>query len=244
MRRADRLFDIIQRLRTAGTPTTAASLAAALEVTTRTVYRDIAALQGRRVPIEGEPGVGYLLRPGFDLPPLMFTADEIDAIAVSARLVRRIRDPKLQKAAERVLEKLAAVVPESVRTQLSSAPIYVSDGSASIPHGVDLSVVRTAIREGRKMHIVYVDQYGTRTNRTIWPIAMVYYVDVTLIATWCELRNTYRHFRVERVETSTVLADTFPADNGKLLSRWREAQRGRAGAADAFIQTGARSPAA
>ena len=111
MRRADRLFDIIQTLRTAKGPVTAAALADSLEVTVRTIYRDIAALQGSRVPIEGAPGLGYVLRRGFDLPPLMFTSEEADAVAVGVRLLRRLRDPKLQAAAERVLAKLAAVVP-------------------------------------------------------------------------------------------------------------------------------------
>src|SRR5258708_19178833 len=117
MRRADRLFDIIQVLRTATGPVTAAALAAELEVTARTVYRDIATLQARRVPIEGAAGIGYLLRRGFDLPPLMFTNEEIDAIAVGARMVRRIRDPKLQAAAESVLAKVSVVLPEALRAQ-------------------------------------------------------------------------------------------------------------------------------
>jgi len=111
MRRADRLFDIIQSLRTATHPVTAAALAERLEVTVRTIYRDIAALQGSRVPIEGAPGLGYVLRRGFDLPPLMFTAEEADAIAVGVRLLRRLRDAKLQRAAESVLAKLTVVVP-------------------------------------------------------------------------------------------------------------------------------------
>src|ERR1700704_2022936 len=123
MRRADRLFDIIQNLRVATRPLTAAQLADQLEVTVRPVYRDIAALQASRVPIEGAAGVGYVLRRGFDLPPLMFTTDEIDAIAVGAKLVRRIRDPKLHEAAERVLAKVTAVLPEALRTQLATPPI-------------------------------------------------------------------------------------------------------------------------
>src|SRR5260370_776949 len=113
MRRADRLFDIIQPLRAAARPRTAAALADQLEVTVRTIYRDIAALQASRVPIEGAPGIGYVLRSGFDLPPLMFTADEIDAIAVGARHVRRLRDPKLQQAAESVLAKGTAGSPRN-----------------------------------------------------------------------------------------------------------------------------------
>src|SRR5688572_10826484 len=120
MRRSDRLFDIIQRLRTASRPTTAAMLARELEVTERTVYRDIATLQARRVPIEGAAGVGYVLRKGFDLPPLMFTIDEVEAIAVGARLVRRLRDPKLQEAADAVLAKVTVVLPDRMRSHLSA----------------------------------------------------------------------------------------------------------------------------
>ena len=119
MRRADRLFDIIQTLRSARHPLTAAAIAEKLEVTVRTIYRDIAALQASRVPIEGAPGLGYVLRRGFDLPPLMFTLEETDAIAIGVRLLRRLRDPKLQKAAESVLAKLAAVVPRELQSQLS-----------------------------------------------------------------------------------------------------------------------------
>src|ERR1700754_3072881 len=130
MRRADRLFDIIQTLRTASSPLTAAAIADKLEVTVRTVYRDVAALQASRVPIEGAPGIGYVLRRGFDLPPLMFTSDEIDAIIVGARHVRRLRDPKLQQAAESVLAKVTAVVPEALRGALRLPPFYVSEGSA------------------------------------------------------------------------------------------------------------------
>src|SRR5262245_8840673 len=154
MRRADRLFDIIQSLRTASHPVTAATLADKLEVTARTIYRDIAALQGSRVPIEGAPGLGYILRRGFDLPPLMFSPEEIDAIAVGVRLLRRLRDPKLQQAAESVLGKLSAVVPPPLQSQLVGAPLYVSDGSAPVS-GIDLSQLRYAIRETRKIHSLY-----------------------------------------------------------------------------------------
>src|SRR3954467_3021909 len=125
MRRSDRLFDIIQRLRTASKPTTAAALAEELEVTPRTVYRDIATLQARRVPIEGAAGIGYVLRKGFDLPPLMFTIHEVGAIAVGARLVRRLKDPKLQEAANAVLAKVTVVVPERLRQHIADAPVYV-----------------------------------------------------------------------------------------------------------------------
>src|ERR1700690_1394714 len=135
MRRADRLFDIIQALRVAANPMTAATIAERLEVTVRTVYRDIATLQARRVPIEGAAGIGYVLRCGFDLPPLMFTADEIDAIAVGARLVRRLRDPGLQDAADSVLAKITTILPDALRAGVASARFFVSDGQAETPQG-------------------------------------------------------------------------------------------------------------
>jgi len=234
MRRADRLFDIIQTLRVAKQPMTAATLADRLEVAVRTVYRDIAALQARRIPVEGAAGVGYVLRRGFDLPPLMFTADEVDAIAVGARLVRRLRDTGLQDAAESVLSKIATILRDPLRTGVVSAPFYVSDGDAVTPKGIDLSDVRYAIRETRKMRITYADAGGQRSNRTIWPIAMAYYVDVTLIGAWCELRLDYRHFRVERIVTSTLLDETFSTAGGKLVEGWlaRRAIEEVEGAAD------------
>src|SRR6266404_9458181 len=220
MRRADRLFDIIQILRTASHPITAAALAEKLEVPVRTIYRDIAALQGSRVPIEGAPGLGYVLRRGFDLPPLMFTIEETDAIAIGVRLLRRLRDPKLEAAAQSVLAKLSAVVPQPLQSQLVATPLYVSEGSAPAVTGIDLSQLRNAIRETRKLAIAYVDEEGRRTQRTIWPIAMAYYVDVTLLGAWCELRGDFRNFRVDRILGAEFLDDLFLAESGKLLAGW------------------------
>jgi predicted DNA-binding transcriptional regulator YafY len=220
MRRSDRLFDIIQRLRTASRPVTAATLATDLEVTPRTVYRDIATLQARRVPIEGAAGVGYVLRKGFDLPPLMFTLDEVEAIAVGAQLVRRLKDPKLQDAADAVLAKVSVVLPDPMRGHLSSTPIYVSPGMTPEAQGADLAEIRAAIRDSRKLYIAYADVTGRRSNRTVWPIAMAYYVDVTLVGAWCELRADYRNFRVERIQSSKVLDEHFDQDNGRLFREW------------------------
>ena len=220
MRRSDRLFDIIQRLRAASRPTTATTLAEALEVTPRTVYRDIAALQARRVPIEGAAGVGYVLRKSFDLPPLNFTIDEIEAIAVGARMVHRLKDPKLQEAAQSVLAKVTVAVPERLRPHIADAQIYVSPGMTAEAQGADLAEVRAAIRDSAKLYISYADEQGRRTNRIIWPIAMAYYVDVTLIGAWCELRADYRNFRVERIASSRVLDEHFDQDNGRLFREW------------------------
>jgi predicted DNA-binding transcriptional regulator YafY len=219
MRRADRLFDIIQTLRTAKKPRTAASLAEELEVTVRTIYRDVATLQARRVPIEGEAGVGYVLRQGFDLPPLMFTVEEIEAVTVGARLVQRLRDRELQAAARRVLDKVTVVLPESLRSHLDR-PFYVSSGEAAEPKGINVAELRGAIRDQRKMRVAYVDEKRRRTRRTIWPLAMAYYVDVTLVGAWCELRKDLRNFRVERIENARMLAERFQDPQGRLLAQW------------------------
>jgi predicted DNA-binding transcriptional regulator YafY len=228
MRRADRLFDVIQVLRSARKPVTAAMLADELDVTVRTIYRDVATLQARRVPIEGAPGLGYVLRKGFDLPPLMFTVDEIEAITVGAKLVRRLRDSELQQAAGRVLDKVQVVLPESLRTHVADAPFYVSRGDAIEPRGVDVAQVRAAIRDRRKLRMSYLDEKGNRTRRTVWPLAMAYYVDVSLIGAWCELRRDFRNFRVERITSSRVLAARFQDHNGKLLAEWLALPKERA----------------
>jgi predicted DNA-binding transcriptional regulator YafY len=220
MRRSDRLFDIIQALRGAKKPVTAAALAGELEVAPRTVYRDIATLQARRVPIEGAAGVGYVLRKGFDLPPLMFTIDEVEAIAVGARLVRRLKDPKLQQAANAVLAKVTVVVPERLRQHIADTPVWVSPGMTAEAQGADFAEVRAAIRDSRKLYNAYGDEQGRRTNRVIWPIAMAYYVDVTLVGAWCELRADYRNFRVERIQSSKVLDEHFDQDGGRLFREW------------------------
>jgi predicted DNA-binding transcriptional regulator YafY len=220
MRRADRLFDIIQRLRTARGPMTAAALAEELEVTVRTVYRDVATLQARRVPIEGAAGIGYMLRRGFDLPPLMFTIEEIEAIAVGARLVSRTGDPGLQDAAESVLSKVTVVLPERLRAQLAAAPFFVSASGATVAERVDLAEVRQAIRDERKLWIAYADEHGARSERVIWPIAVAYYVQATLVGAWCELRRDYRHFRADRITAMTVLEERYPSDNGRLMAEW------------------------
>src|SRR5215472_683727 len=217
LRRADRLFDILRILRAAKQPITGASIADELEVAVRTVYRDIATLQARRVPIEGAAGIGYVLRPGFDLPPLMFTAEELEAVALG---VRRTRDANLQAAADSVLTKVLGALPEALRGKIDEPRFYVSAGSTPLAEGLDQAAARRAVRETRKMHIAYVDQNGTRSERVIWPLAMAYYVDATLIGAWCELRTDFRNFRVDRIASAQVLEERFSADNGRLLAEW------------------------
>src|SRR5215472_1801315 len=176
LRRADRLFDILRILRAAKQPITGASIADELEVAVRTVYRDIATLQARRIPIEGAAGIGYVLRRGFDLPPLMFTEDEAEAIAVGVRMLARTGDPGLLKAAESVLSKVTLVVPDPLRDYLSTAPLYVSKSGAPVPAQPDLpTTIRHAIRATRKIRIAYQDGDGRGTARVIQPFAIAYY---------------------------------------------------------------------
>ena len=210
LRRADRLFDILRILRSAGQPVTAASIADELEVTVRTVYRDVATLQARRIPIEGAAGIGYVLRRGFELPPLMFTADEAEAIAVGVRMLARTGDPGLQKAAESVLSKVTLVVPDPLREYLSAAPVYVSKSGAPVPAQRNLpETIRHAIRDTRKMRIAYRDEQGQQTLRVIQPFAVAYYTEATLVCAWCELRRDIRHFRTDRVVSADVLDEHF-----------------------------------
>jgi predicted DNA-binding transcriptional regulator YafY len=210
LRRADRLFDILRILRAARQPVTAASIADELEVTVRSVYRDIATMQARRIPIEGAAGVGYVLHRGFELPPLMFTEDEAEAIAVGVKMLARTGDPGLQKAAESVLSKLTLVVPDPLREYLNTAPVYVSKSGAPVPALRDLpTTIRHAIRDGRKMRIAYQDENGRETLRVIQPFAVAYYVEATLVCAWCELRNDIRHFRTDRVVSADVLDEAF-----------------------------------
>lgn len=218
MRRADRLFEIIQILRASRGPVTAARVANALEVSLRTIYRDIAALQAAGTPIEGEGGIGYVMRAGYDLPPLMFTIEEVEAIALGARLVRRIRDHGLHAAAERVLAKVKPALPERLRAHVEHSPFFVSDGRAAEPTGADPAEIRGAIRDNRKVRIDYLDERGIKTSRTIWPVGMVYYVDATLVGAWCELRADFRHFRIERIARAQLLNEQFPAEKARLLT--------------------------
>ena len=223
MRRADRLFDIIQLLRGVVRPMTAATMAAQLEVSARTVYRDVAALQASGVPIDGAAGLGYVLRPGFDLPPLMFTAEEAQTIAVALALVRRTGDRGLQEAAQRVRGKIAAMLPAGLRAG-EQAPFYVSSHGARVPDIVCMSEVRDAIRASRKLHIDYLDRQGRHSARIIWPLAVAYFMEATLIGAWCELRRDYRHFRVDGIKAMAVLDNFHPADPPVLLAGWRALQ--------------------
>jgi predicted DNA-binding transcriptional regulator YafY len=220
--RSDRLFEIIQSLRGAAAPMTSRQLASALEVTPRTIYRDIAALQAMRVPIAGEAGVGYVMRAGYDLPPLMFTADEVEAIVVGLSLLRRTGDVGLQAAASRAGDKIAEILPDGAEHGLGSLPLYVASGGAAPPTRVDLRRLRRAIRSEEKLRIAYEDAQARVTERTIKPLALLYYIEVIVLAAWCELRGAFRHFRADRVVACAATGERFPSEGEKLRAVWRQ----------------------
>ena len=219
MRRADRLFELIQLLRRARKAVTAAQLSEALEVGQRTIYRDVAALMAMGVPIDSAAGVGYVMRPGYDLPPLMFDREEVEAVAVGLQLLSRTGDRDLQAAACRVAAKIADVLPELRADELDDGRFVVS--GFGTPETPDIRMLRSAIRDGRRLALVYRDEQGLMTERTCLPIAVIYYIEVTVLAAWCELRDDFRHFRADRIVACHETGDSFAGLAPQLRRDWR-----------------------
>lgn len=229
MRRADRLFQIIQILRRSSAPLTAAALAAELEVSKRTVYRDIADLIGQRVPVAGEAGLGYLLDPGYDMPPLMLTPDEIEAAVLGAQWVAGRADPVLANAARDLVAKIAAAVPGHLRPFIAEPSVGPKPGRAPPDEAIDAVPLRAAIRAGLKLRLRYRSQAGEATERTVWPVILGYAEASRLLVAWCELRQDFRHFRTDRIIEATVLDQPHGLRAGELRrrwQRWRAVQRG------------------
>lgn len=230
MRRAERLFQIVQILRRSRRPVTAAALAGELEVSKRTVYRDMADLVGQRVPVEGEAGLGYVLDSGFDMPPLMLTPEEIDAVVLGAQLVARLSDPLLASSARDVVAKIASVVPEQLRL-LIAEPTVAAKSFGELPtSNLDLRALRSAIRGGLKLRLKYRAESGEDTDRTVWPVILGYAETHFLLIAWCELRAGFRHFRTDRILDAEVLEEAYEARRVQLRRRWehwRETERQR-----------------
>jgi predicted DNA-binding transcriptional regulator YafY len=221
--RTQRLLDLVQLLRTHRYAVTAETLARDLGVSVRTVYRDILTLQGQGAPIEGEAGLGYLLRPGFTLPPLMFTVEELEALVLGMAWVARRPDPSLGKAARNLRAKVQAVLPAALARELESTTLLVGGGrpSPAIDPGLT-SELRRAVRDGWKMTVAYSDRDGKATERTIWPFGLGYFEEVLVVLAWCELRQDLRHFRCDRIAGWKVLTDPIPEPRHQLLARWRQ----------------------
>jgi len=220
MRKASRLFEIVQSLRLADAPVTAASIADSLGVTPRSIYRDIAALQAMGIPIQGGRGIGYRLKPGFELPPLMFSIDETEAVVLALALLERTGDEALKQSARSVVQKIAAAMPPPLRKTLSRNALHAWGAVAPAPTGIDLASVRAAIRDERVMDIAYRDGDGQATRRRIRPIALIYYAERANIVAWCELRQDLRQFRSDRVESGQMTDAFFKGEGDALRRAW------------------------
>jgi len=221
MRRADRLFQIIQILRRSSRPVTASALAEELEVSKRSVYRDMADLIGQRVPIVGEAGLGYLLAPEYDMPPLMLTPDELEAVVLGAQWVAGRGDKALARAAGDVIAKIKAAIPEHLRPYVVEPSVGAKPEADPAPDTFDTAGLRRAIREGRKMRLRYRSDTGAETERIIWPVILGFDETTRLIIAWCELRQDFRHFRIDRVVQAEILETPHGLRKGELRRRWK-----------------------
>ena len=225
MSRAQRLLDLIQLLRGYRRPVSGAVLAEALGISLRTLYRDMATLNAQGAQIDGEPGVGYVLRPGFMLPPLMFSEEEIEALVLGSRWVADRGDPELAEAALNVLAKVGAVLPPDLRNELEGSTLLIGPPTPPAVGDAELPRIRRAIRAQRKLEIRYRDLKGEETARTIWPFALGFFERVRVLAAWCELRTGLRHFRTDRIVALTVSKLPYPRPRQVLLREWRASQR-------------------
>jgi len=217
MRRADRLFQIVNVLRRRRTATTAAHLAERLGVSERTVYRDVRDLILAGTPIDGEAGVGYRIRPGYDLPPLMFDRDEIQALVLGARIVRQFGDPALARASDAILAKVAAIVPKDLAPLLADTRLFVPSTIGAGTSADALGLAREALIARRKLELSYATSDGVATTRTVRPLGIFFWGRTWTLAAWCELRQDFRNFRLDRVAASTMRDETFEDEPGKAL---------------------------
>lgn len=225
MSRARRLLDLIQSLRAHRRPVSATRLAEELGVSPRTLYRDIATLREQGAAIDGEPGVGYVLKPGFMLPPLMFLEEEIEALVLGSRFVAARADAPLRKAAKSALAKISAVLPRDLKERLEGSPLLVGPAATAAGPTDDLPAIRDAIRHERKLHIRYHDGQGKASQRVIWPFAMAFFDSARVVVAWCEKRQGYRHFRVDRMVLVDARGGRYPRRRQVLLKEWREQEQ-------------------
>ncbi len=223
MSRTNRLLELMQILRRHRYPVTGAALAAELNVSLRSLYRDIATLQQNGASIDGAPGLGYVLRPGFVLPPLMLTEDEIEALVLGSRWVAGRADARLAAAARDALAKIGAVLPPELRDVASDSALLVGPGEPLIGGEIDLAALRLAIRAERKLCIGYRDLRGAASERTVWPLALGFFDNARVLVAWCELRGDFRHFRADRIASLSVSEERYPGRRPALIRAWQEA---------------------
>lgn len=224
MDKTERLFAVMDALRRHRRPVTAAHLAEEQGVSVRTLYRDVQTLIGLGAPIDGEAGVGYMLKPGFFLPPLMFTAEELEALVLGARWVGAQPDDGLGAAAQNALAKIATASPEDLRDRINDTglwPVAVWSGRKAVPVPV-LGQVRQAMRTEKALQIAYQDEAGNPTERTIWPVQLAYYEGKQVIAAWCCLRAAFRNFRTDRIVELTMTEARYGKRRVVLEKEWRD----------------------
>lgn len=221
MSRTERLFDLLQLLRRYRYPVSGATLAVELGISLRTLYRDIACLQAQGAHIEGEKGMGYVLRPGFILPPLMFLEEEIEALVLGSRWVTSRADSELQQAANNALAKIAAVLPPVLKQQLEVSGLLIAPGDVVDSDDNSLVLIRQAIRKEYKLTMTYKDNNGNTSQRNIWPLGLAYFDQVRIIIAWCELRADFRHFRTDRLTQLQLIETRYPKSRQTLLKKWR-----------------------
>ena len=216
MRRADRLFRIVQLLRRRRTIVTAKQIAGKLEISERTVYRDIRDLIQAGTPIDGEAGVGYRLQPGYDLPPLMFDRDEIQALVLGARIVAQFGDPALARASESILSKVAAVLPKDLEPLLADTRLFVPQSRSGARSAAGLAVAREALVAQRRIQLKYANEKGEETERIVRPLGLFFWGKTWTLAAWCEMRVGFRNFRLDRIDEATI-GERFEEEPGRTL---------------------------
>ena len=224
MSRAERLLELMQNLRLRRRPVAGAALADELSVSLRTLYRDIEALKAQGARIEGEAGLGYVLKPGFTLPPLMFSLEEVEALALGARWVEGRADEGLKKAARGALAKIAAVLPPERAEALDWPTLMAGAGKLGDEEAMSLPLVRKALSLERKLELAYVDKEGRRSTRIVWPVAVGFFDHARMLAAWCETREAFRHFRLDRMAAVAVMDERPPKARRSLLRDWRRAE--------------------
>jgi predicted DNA-binding transcriptional regulator YafY len=222
--RSERLLELIQALRRHRQPVSGAALADELGVSLRTIYRDIQTLIGQGAAIDGEAGVGFVLRPGFVLPPLMFTDEELEALVLGWRFLAQRADKPLADAARNAIIKIAAVLPDDLRDSIDATGLLAGPGRKPPPDPIDVASLRTAIRTEHKLVIDYTDPKGKRTRRTVWPIALGFFDRARVLAAWCDLRQDFRHFRTDRIASLRETKQRYPRRRRALMKEWRAAE--------------------
>jgi predicted DNA-binding transcriptional regulator YafY len=221
MTRTGRLFQLMDALRGNRRPVTAGALAERLGVSERTIYRDIQALAQLGAPVEGSAGLGYVLRNGFFLPPLMFDADELEALVLGARWVRHQGDDSLSAAADRALAKIATATPRDLRDHMAETSLWVPVGPTPARPDPFVRPAREAIRRQCKLRIAYRDEHDAASERVVWPFALAFFQERRVMAAWCELRDAIRHFRVDRIVQAELGSERYPTPRHALLKQWR-----------------------